>query len=481
MTGKTIKELSGLLREKKISARELAGAYSERIQKYNDSINAYITFDNDILMKEAEESDARRAQGAPLSEYDGIPIAVKDNICTRGMLTTCASGILRNFIPPYDATAYQKLKAKGFLTLGKTNMDEFAMGSTTENSFFGPVKNPHNTEKVPGGSSGGSAAAVSAGMAPVSLGSDTGGSIRQPAAFCGVVGIKPTYGRVSRYGLVAFASSLDQIGSFGRTVDDAAAVLGVISGHDSRDATSIDREIDFGGTVDSDGVKGLVVGVPDEYFRGLPDELTGAIKKKISDLESMGARIEPISLKYTDYAVPIYYLIATAEASSNLARYDGVRYGYRAGNIKRLGDLYTRTRQEGFGKEVKRRIILGTFALSSGYYDAYYTKALRGRTLIINDFKEAFRKVDVIITPTTVSTAFGIGEKVSDPLSMYMSDILTISANLAALPGISVPIGKDSSGLPMGLQIMGNHFQEKKILQVAGAIEKISEPITPDI
>lgn len=476
-------ELTELLAEKKISARELAEAYSERIRSYNDRINAYITFDNERLMKEADESDARRAKGSPLSVYDGIPIAVKDNICTQGMLTTCASGILRNFVPPYNATAYEKLKAKGFLTLGKTNMDEFAMGSTTENSYFGPVKNPYNTDKVPGGSSGGSAAAVSAAMAPVSLGSDTGGSIRQPAAFCGVVGIKPTYGRVSRYGLVAFASSLDQIGAFGRTVEDAAAVLGVISGHDVRDATSIDREIDFGDAagMDADGVKGLVIGVPDEYFRGLPDELTGAIKKKIYELEKMGARVEPISLKYTDYAVPIYYLIATAEASSNLARYDGVRYGYRAEGITRLGDLYTRTRHEGFGKEVKRRIILGTFSLSSGYYDAYYIKALKGRTLIINDFKEAFSKVDVIITPTTVSTAFGIGEKVSDPLSMYMSDILTISANLAALPGISVPIGKDSSGLPIGLQIMGNHFQEKKILTAAGAIEKISEAITPDI
>ncbi|HPJ40328.1 MAG TPA: Asp-tRNA(Asn)/Glu-tRNA(Gln) amidotransferase subunit GatA [Spirochaetota bacterium] len=481
MIHKSIRELSDLLAEKKISAKELAQAYSDRIQVHNDRINAYITFDNDRLMKEAEESDARRAQGAPLSEYDGIPIAVKDNICTKGILTTCASGILRNFVPPYDATAYEKLKAKGFLTLGKTNMDEFAMGSTTENSFFGPAKNPFNTDKVPGGSSGGSAAAVSAGMAPVALGSDTGGSIRQPAAFCGVVGIKPTYGRVSRYGLVAFASSLDQIGSFGRTVDDASAVLGVISGHDTRDSTSIEREIDFGGSGDPDSVKGMVIGVPDEYYRGLPDEITGAIKKKISDLERMGARVEPISLKYTDYAVPIYYLIATAEASSNLARYDGVRYGYRAENITRLGDLYTRTRHEGFGKEVKRRIILGTFSLSSGYYDAYYMKALQGRTLIINDFKDAFSKVDVIITPTTVSTAFGIGEKVSDPLSMYMSDILTISANLAALPGISVPIGKDSSGLPIGIQIMGNHFQEKKILQAAGAIEKISEAITPDI
>lgn len=477
---KTLSELSELLQGREVSSREIVSEHINRRRIIDDRINAYITFDEERLLREADESDKRRGSDAALSRYDGIPIAVKDNICTKGLRTTCGSGILRNFIPPYDATSYHKIKQMGFVTLGKTNMDEFAMGSTSETSFFGPVKNPHDLSRVPGGSSGGSAAAVSAMMAPAALGSDTGGSIRLPASFCGVVGIKPTYGRVSRYGLVAFASSLDQIGTIARTVHDAALLLEVISGIDVYDSTSLDREVDFTGDSVVD-VRGLRIGVPEEYFSGISPDIKDAIDDVIKKLEESGAGIENISLKYTEYAIPVYYLIATAEASSNLARYDGVRYGYRSPNVKKLTELYEKTRSEGFGKEVKRRIILGTFSLSSGYYDAYYLKALKGRTLIINDFRNAFSKVDAIITPTSPTTAFKLGEKLSDPLEMYLSDILTISANLAAIPGLSVPIGKDRNGLPIGLQIMGNHFQEKTILNIARAIEESCGPITPDI
>ncbi len=477
---KTLSELSELLQRREVSSREIVSEYINRTKVIDDKINAYITFDEERLLREADESDKRRGNDAALSKYDGIPIAIKDNICTKGLRTTCGSGILRDFIPPYDATSFHGTKRMGFVTLGKTNMDEFAMGSTTETSFFGPVKNPHDLSRVPGGSSGGSAAAVSAMMAPAALGSDTGGSIRLPASFCGVVGIKPTYGRVSRYGLVAFASSLDQIGTIARTVHDAALLLEVISGVDAYDSTSLDREVDFIGESAVD-VRGLRIGVPDEYFSGASPDIKDAINAVVKKLEEGGAGIENISLKYTEYAIPVYYLIATAEASSNLARYDGVRYGYRSPNVKKLTELYEKTRSEGFGKEVKRRIILGTFSLSSGYYDAYYLKALKGRTLIINDFRNAFSKVDAIITPTAPTTAFKLGEKLSDPLEMYLTDILTISANLAAIPGISVPVGKDRNGLPIGLQIMGNHFQEKTILNIARAIEESCGSITPDI
>jgi aspartyl-tRNA(Asn)/glutamyl-tRNA(Gln) amidotransferase subunit A len=479
MHDKSLHELASLLERGEINSRAIAADCLDRIARHNAALNAFITVDEERLFAEADESDARRAAGKPLSKFDGIPVAVKDNICTKGLRTTCGSGTLRDFVPPYSATAYLKLRERGFITLGKTNMDEFAMGSSTETSFFGPAKNPHDQTKVPGGSSGGSAAAVAARLAPAALGSDTGGSIRQPAAFCGVVGIKPTYGRVSRYGLVAYASSLDQIGAFGRTVDDAAALLEAISGRDAKDGTSIDRSVDFGPDALTGNVKGLVVGVPEEYFQGISPEMNDAVRERISGLEKLGAKIEPVSLRYTEYAVPVYYLIATAEASSNLARYDGVRYGYRSPNVKKLLDLYTETRNEGFGREAKRRIILGTFSLSSGYYDAYYLKALKGRTLIIRDFRQAFEKADVIITPTTITSAFALGEKISDPLQMYMSDILTISANLAALPCLSVPAGKDSAGLPLGLQIMGNHFQERKILDCAKAVESIGGNIGP--
>ncbi len=481
MINMSITELSKGLGEKKFSSREISQEFLNRISGLNGKLNAFITVNEEGLLSGADESDARRARGEKLSDFDGIPVAVKDNICTRGLRTTCGSGILREFVPPYDAAAYERLRALGFITPGKTNMDEFAMGSSTETSFFGPAKNPHDITKVPGGSSGGSAIAVAARMAPAALGSDTGGSIRQPAAFCGVTGIKPTYGRVSRYGLVAYASSLDQIGTFGRTVNDAALLLGAICGGDGRDSTSVSTVADFSPENLTGDIKGLKVGVPGEYFSGISDEVSDMVKKRIGELEGFGAKIVPVSLAYTEYAVPVYYLIATAEASSNLARYDGIRYGYRSPNVKNLEELYTRTRSEGFGTEAKRRIILGTFSLSSGYYDAYYLKALKGRTLIIRDFKQAFETADVIITPTTTTTAFALGEKISDPLQMYMSDILTISANLAALPCVSVPAGKDAAGLPIGLQIMGNHFEERKILNCAKAVENLYAPEGPDL
>lgn len=478
---KGLRELSQLLSDKEVSAEEIALSFAERIESADGEINAFITFNRDNLLEAAKESDKRRASGSELSPFDGIPVAVKDNINTAGVRTTCASKMLENFIPPYSSTSYKKLCDKGIILLGKTNLDEFAMGSSTENSYFGLTKNPYDTSRVPGGSSGGSAAAVASLMAPASLGSDTGGSIRQPAAFCGVAGIKPTYGRVSRYGLVAFASSLDQIGTFGRSINDASSLLEIISGYDPLDSTSVNREVDFSCDSLSGDVKGMVLGVPEEYFKGISPEIDKRIKEKLTDLEKAGARIEPLSLKYTEYAIPIYYLIATAEASSNLARYDGIKYGFTSADAANLGELYNKTRSEGFGKEVKRRIILGTYSLSSGYYDAYYLKALQGRALVIKDFREAFSKVDAIISPVTTTTAFKIGEMTSDPLQMYMSDILTISANLAGIPALSVPTGLDSQGLPIGLQIMGDHFQEQKILNIALAVEKCCEQITPSI
>lgn len=474
-------ELSELLAEKKASSVEIAESYIKRINETDGKINSYITFDGERLLKDAAESDRRWSEGRELSPFDGIPVAIKDNINISGMKTTCASKILENFTPPFNATSYDKLKGLGILPLGKTNLDEFAMGSTTENSFFGVTKNPYDTTRVSGGSSGGSAACVSAFMAPASLGSDTGGSIRQPAAFCGVTGIKPTYGRVSRYGLVAFASSLDQIGTFGRNVRDTAALLQIISGYDKKDSTSIKRDVDIDSSRLNGDIKGIKIGVPEEYFTGINSEIKSCIEGKISGLEKSGAVIKPISLKYTEYAIPVYYLIATAEASSNLARYDGVKYGFRANDVKDLSSLYLKSRSEGFGKEVKRRIILGTFSLSSGYYDAYYLKALKGRSLIIQDFKDAFSQVDAIVSPVTTTTAFRIGEMSSDPLHMYMSDILTISANLAGIPALSVPAGLDSSGLPIGLQIMGNHFNEQMILNIAAAVEELTDEISPSI
>lgn len=481
IVNKSMLTMAEMLEKKQIKAVEIANSYIERIQRLNSDINAYITFEADKLIEAAMESDERRAKGDALSIYDGIPIAVKDNISTKGVRTTCGSKILENYIPPYDAHSFERLKSKGFLLLGKTNMDEFAMGSTNESSYFGAVKNPHDFERVPGGSSGGSAAAVAAKMAPAALGSDTGGSIRQPAAFCGTVGIKPTYGKVSRYGLAAFASSLDQIGTFGSDVDDAAALLEIISGYDNRDSTSIKSKSEFSKEYIPGDVKGLKIGISEEYFNGANDEIKDAVLKTIKKLEEQGAETVDVSLKMNKYAVPVYYLIATAEASSNLGRYDGVKYGYRSPNVEKLSDMYLKTRSEGFGDEVKRRIMLGTFSLSSGYYDAYYLKAMKCRTLIINDFKSAFEKCDVIMTPVAPTTAFKLGAKVDDPLEMYLGDILTLSANLAAIPGVSVPIGSDSNNLPIGLQIMGSHFAERTILNAAKAVESVSEKVEADL
>ena len=424
----------------------------------------------------ARAADERRSRGedGPLL---GIPLAIKDVICVEGVPATCGSHILENFVPPYDATAIQRLKAAGAVILGKTNTDEFAMGSSTENSAFFPTHNPWNVARVPGGSSGGSAAAVAADMCFGALGSDTGGSVRQPAAFCGVVGIKPTYGRVSRFGLVAFASSLDQIGTFGRRVADAATLLSVISGHDPLDSTSVDQPVpDYAGLLgEGTELSGVRVGVPKQYFlEGMQPEVETAVRVAIDHLADLGAEIKKIELPHTEYALPVYYLIAPAEASANLARYDGVRYGYRA-PAEGVKDLYRQTRGEGFGPEVKRRIMLGTYALSAGYYDAYYVQAQKVRTLIKQDFDAAFQKVDVIAAPTTPTTAFEIGEKVGDPLEMYLADVFTLSMNLAGICGASLPCGFDQEDLPIGLQLIGPAFREQDVLQVAHAYESTTE------
>jgi len=413
--------------------------------------------------------------GGDCPPLTGVPIALKDIFVTRNVPTTCASKILTNFVPPYDGTAVRKIKESGAVILGKTNMDEFAMGSSTENSAFGVTRNPWNTERVPGGSSGGSASAVAADQCIAALGTDTGGSIRQPAACCGIVGLKPTYGRVSRYGVIAFASSLDQVGPMTKDVTDCALMLEAIAGKDPRDSTSVDVPVPvYTGRLNG-GVKGLRVGMPKEYFiPGMQAEVEQSVKDAIGLLEKDGVEVVEVSLPHSEYAVAVYYIIATAEASSNLARYDGMRYGYRA-SAKDLTETYMKTRQEGFGPEVKRRIMLGTYALSAGYYDAYYLKAQKVRTLIKRDFDEAFQKCDVIVTPTTPTTAFKIGEKTQDPLQMYLSDIFTISVNLAGLPGLSLPCGFDGNGLPIGMQIIGRHFDEATMLRVAYAYEQATE------
>jgi aspartyl-tRNA(Asn)/glutamyl-tRNA(Gln) amidotransferase subunit A len=422
---------------------------------------------------------ARQAEGNTRKDVRqkllGIPIAVKDNICTDGVKTTCSSKILKSFIPPYESTVTQKLKEQGYILIGKTNLDEFAMGSSTENSAFGHTKNPWDIERVPGGSSGGSAAAVAANECIAALGTDTGGSIRQPAAFCGVVGMKPTYGRVSRYGLVAFASSFDQIGPITKNVKDSACLLNIICGHDANDSTSAGLTVpDFVASLGQE-IKGLKIGVPKEFFiEGMDREVEDSVKEAIKKLESLGAVPVEISLPYTEYAISTYYILTTSEASSNLARYDGVKYGLRVDG-KDLVDMYMRTRAEGFGAEVKRRIILGTYALSSGYYDAYYIKAQQVRTLIRQDFEKAFEHVDVIVTPTTPTPAFKVGEKTEDPLQMYLSDIFTISVNLAGVPGISIPCGFTSQDLPVGLQIIGKHFDEESVLKTAYAYEQATD------
>ncbi len=453
-----------------ISSLELTEAILERITAVDDALKAYLSLNPDAARQQARAADERRAAGEerPLL---GIPLAIKDVICVQGTPVTCGSRILEHFVPPYDATVIQRLKAAGAVLLGKTNMDEFAMGSSTENSSFFTTHNPWDLTRVPGGSSGGSAAAVAAEMCLGALGSDTGGSVRQPAAMCGVVGVKPSYGRVSRYGLVAFASSLDQIGTFGRTVADAATLLGVIAGHDPLDSTSVDRPVPDYGKLDAADLRGVRVGVPREYFiAGMQAEVEAAVRAGIDQLAALGAEVQAVSLPHTDYALPVYYLIAPAEASANLARYDGVRYGYRA-QAEGVKQVYSESRGQGLGSEVKRRIMLGTYALSAGYYDAYYLKAQKVRTLIKDDFDRAFQQVDVIATPTTPTTAFKIGAKIDDPLEMYLADVFTLSMNLAGICGVSLPCGFDQQGLPIGLQLMGPAFGEEAVFRVAHAYE----------
>lgn len=456
-----------------ISPTALVEKVCQRIEKRDEKIKAYLSVNKEAALKQAETVEEKLAQGKKPGALAGVPVAIKDNMCVKGEPATCASRILQGYLPPYSAYVVERLVAQDAIILGKTNMDEFAMGSSTENSAFDTTRNPWDIERVPGGSSGGSAAAVAAGEAVCALGSDTGGSVRQPAAFCGVVGLKPTYGRVSRYGLVAFASSLDQIGPITKDVRDAALLLQVIAGKDAQDSTCVDSPVpDYLAALDGN-IKGLSLGVPREYFgEGLDPEVERAVKEAQEIYKSLGVEIKEISLPHTEYAVATYYLVATAEASSNLARYDGVHYGYRSGKSENIIDMYSRTRAEGFGDEVKRRIMLGTYALSAGYYDAYYLKALKVRALIKGDFDQAFKEVDLILSPTSPTAAFKIGEKTQDPLMMYLSDIYTISANLAGICGISVPCGFTENGLPIGLQIMGRAFEEEVLLRVARAFEK---------
>jgi len=472
----TIDAARNLLNKKEISSEELTGAVLDRIDAADERIGAYITVCREAAMARARQADKEIAEGSgrPLT---GVPIAIKDNICTQGVQTTCASKILEGFIPTYSATVMEKLRAAGIVMTGKTNLDEFAMGSSTENSAAKTTRNPWDLERAPGGSSGGSAAAVSADMCLGAIGSDTGGSIRQPASHCGVVGLKPTYGRVSRYGLVAFASSLDQIGPLTKTVKDSAILLNAISGHDPLDATSVPRETPDYTASCVEGIKGLTIGIPKEYHTsaGLDPDVAATVKAAMTHLESLGAHLVEVSLPHTEHAVAVYYLIATSEASSNLARYDGVKYGFRDPAADQLMDMYQKTRSTGFGAEVKRRIILGTYALSAGYYDAYYGKASQVRTLIAGDFKTAFETCDVLLSPVAPTPAFKIGEKTDDPLTMYLSDIFTLSTNLAGIPGISVPCGFSSTGLPIGLQLLGNHFSEETLIKVAYNFEQSTD------
>ncbi|MFQ6091813.1 MAG: Asp-tRNA(Asn)/Glu-tRNA(Gln) amidotransferase subunit GatA [bacterium] len=473
VSGLSASSLKQKLLSGEVTAQEIVAATYRRIAETDGEINAFITLTEERATRQAQRVDERLRRGEPVGSLAGIPVAVKDNMCMEGVLTTCGSRILSNFVAPYDATVVRRLIEADAVIIGKTNMDEFAMGSSNENSYFGPVKNPHDHERIPGGSSGGSAAAVASGQAILALGSDTGGSVRQPAALCGVVGLKPTYGRVSRYGLVAYASSLDQIGPIAKTVEDCAMVLRVIAGHDPRDSTSVKAEVPSYSEALGGRLKGIRIGLPEEYFaEGLDPEVESAIRDAVEPLTDSGVSIESVSLPHTDYAVAAYYILATAEASSNLARYDGVRYGYRSPGDRGLIDLYIRSRSEGFGQEVQRRIMLGTYALSAGYYDAYYLKAQKVRTLIKEDFDRAFLTYDVLITPTSPTPAFKFGEKLDDPLTMYLSDIYTISANLAGLPAVSIPCGKTQSGLPIGLQITGKPFDEATVLKIAAAIER---------
>jgi aspartyl-tRNA(Asn)/glutamyl-tRNA(Gln) amidotransferase subunit A len=469
----TIDSVRNAMVERTLTATALTEEFYTRIKQQDPEIGAFLTLSKERAAAKAAEIDKLAEAGNPLPPLAGVPIAIKDVMVTRDVRTTAGSKILENFIPPYDCTAVARLEAAGAVVLGKLNCDEFAMGSSTENSAYHPVHNPRDTSRVPGGSSGGSAAAVAAGMAVATLGSDTGGSIRQPASFCGVVGLKPTYGRVSRYGLIAFASSLDHIGPFANTVKDTALVLRTIAGRDPIDSTSADVRVPNYVTELETPVAGLRVGVAKEYFGdGLDPEVRAAVEAAIQKLAELGCEIVPVDLPHTEYAIPTYYIVATAEASSNLARYDGVRYGFRARNARTLSDMYRLTRDGGFGMEVKRRIMLGTYVLSAGYYDAYYLKAQRVRTLLTRDFDEAFKKVDVIAAPTCPTPAFRLGEKVNDPLAMYLADIYTVTANLAGVPGISVPCGENHEKLPIGLQLFGRHFDEATVLRVGHAYEQ---------
>jgi len=468
----TIHELSELLEKRAVSSRDLTEAFYQRIDALDDRVHAYLTLTPELAYEQAERADRRRRAGES-GALLGMPLAIKDVICTKGVRTTCGSKILHNFVPPYDATVMARLNAAGAVLLGKTNMDEFAMGSSTEHSAFAITRNPWDLATIPGGSSGGSAAAVAADEGAGALGTDTGGSIRQPAACCGIVGLKPTYGRVSRYGLVAFASSLDQIGPMTKDVRDAALLLNVIGGKDPRDSTSADLPLPDCTQALTGSVKGLRIGIPREYFiAGIDPEVERAVSAAIKVLEELSAVTAEVSLPHTEYGVAVYYILAPSEASSNLARYDGVKYGYRIPQWSNLRDMYMRTRDAGFGAEVKRRIMLGTYALSAGYYEAYYKKAQQVRTLIRRDFEEAFRQVDVLVAPIAPTPAFKIGEKLNDPLQMYLSDVFTIQVNLAGLPGISIPCGFSSTGLPIGLQIIGKPFDEQTILRVAYAFEQ---------
>ena len=471
---KTAVELSSMLKNKEISSVDLTNSVFDRIEKVEGKVDAYVTLNKENALLKAQEIDVKIANGEELHPLAGIPIGIKDNISTKGLRTTCSSKMLENYVPPFNATVMDQIDNAGMVVTGKLNMDEFAMGSSTENSYFKKTKNPFDETRIPGGSSGGSAAAVAASEAIVTLGSDTGGSIRQPASYCGVVGLKPTYGTVSRFGLVAFASSLDQIGPIGKCVEDVAMLQSLICGYDKMDATSAYRDYpDFNANLSSD-VKGLKIGLPKEYFGdGIDENVKVSVMNAVKELEKNGAEIREISLPSTDYALSSYYIISSAEASSNLARYDGVKYGFRAENYDNLIDMYEKTRSEGFGDEVKRRIMLGTFVLSSGFYDAYYKKAKLLQRRISAEFTESFKDIDVIATPTVPSTAFKIGENIGDPLKMYATDVCTVTINIAGLPAMSIPCGYDNAGLPIGLQLIGDKFSEQKLLNTAFAYEKL--------
>ncbi len=473
ITELTVHELQEKLKNKELTIKEITKAYTDRMDEKEKDVQAFVTVLKDEANKKAEEIQSKIDNGEIKGELAGIPIGIKDNICTKGIKTTCSSKMLENFVSPYDATVMEKINNENMIDLGKLNMDEFAMGSSTEHSYFKKTKNPWNLNKVPGGSSGGSAAAVASNMVPWALGSDTGGSIRLPASFCGVVGLKPTYGLVSRYGLIAYASSLDQIGTITKDVKDAAMLLNVIAGHDEKDTTSINKEkVDYLKALKND-VKGLKIGVPKEFFgEGINQEVKQALQQAIETYKELGAKVEEFSLDIAKYSLASYYIIACAEASSNLGRFDGIRYTYRTKEFKNLKEIYKKSRSEGFGPEVKRRIILGTYVLSSGYYDAYYKKAQQVRTLVMKEFNKGFEKYDVILTPTSPTVAFDIGSKSSNPLEMYLADICTVSVNIAGLPGISIPCGVDKSGMPIGMQLIGNKFCEETILNAAYTFEQ---------